>query len=92
MKSITINVYSDAGHGWGQVKRTILEKYDLMDKISGYSYQWRGNVYLEEDLDLPRLVDVLRAEKVDVSFREFISHRPSKIRNYQVFDNLTKGN
>jgi len=82
MKSITIRVYSDAGHGWGQIKRTILEKYNLLDKISGFSYQWRDNVYLEEDLDLPKLVDVLRAAKVDVKFKECISHRPSKIRNY----------
>ena len=38
MKTKTIPYYTDPGHGWIKVSLKELEKYDLMDKISSYSY------------------------------------------------------
>lgn len=44
--------YEDPGHGWLEVTRAELEQLGLLDKISGYSYQDRMFVYLEEDSDM----------------------------------------
>ena len=41
----------DAGHAWLKVKKPDLIALDIEDQITGYSYAYSGNVYLEEDLD-----------------------------------------
>jgi hypothetical protein len=43
--------YSDPGHGWLQVPRGLLRQLGIEDKVSGYSYQRLGDVFLEEDCD-----------------------------------------
>jgi len=46
------NYYRDAGHGWVAVKKNILEKIGIADKITSFSYQRGKMAYLEEDCDL----------------------------------------
>lgn len=43
--------YSDPSHGWLQVPRGLLRQLGIEDKVSGYSYQRLGDVFLEEDCD-----------------------------------------
>lgn len=54
-----IKFYSDPGHGWGAVKRKVIDDLGIGNKISFYSYQKGSTVYLEEDCDLPALVTAL---------------------------------
>lgn len=43
--------YVDARHGWIRVKREELQRLEIADKVSAYSYQMGEWVYLEEDRD-----------------------------------------
>lgn len=84
-KPIKIKFYSDPGHGWGAVKRTLLEQYGILDKISLYSYQKGGTVYLEEDCDMATLINTLKAAGVAYTYEEHNTNRLSPIRNYDRF-------
>lgn len=55
-KSFKVKVYSDSGHSWAAVKRSVLNDLDIMHLISRYSYQRGQTVYLEEDCDFPLFV------------------------------------
>ena len=85
MKTFTIIVYNDPGHGWGKVKRQVLSNLGLVDKVSAYSYQYKDNVYLEEDCDLPLLVQTLFALDVRVKFVEKSTNKQSRIRSYESY-------
>jgi len=85
MKTFTIIVYNDPGHGWGKVKRQVLSNLGLADKVSTYSHQYKDNVYLEEDCDLPLLVQTLFALDVRVKFVEKSTNKQSKIRSYESY-------
>lgn len=52
---------SDPGHGWLEVTRSELEALGLIDKISRYSYQRGGFVYLEEDCDAHLFAEAKKA-------------------------------
>lgn len=82
MKTFTIIVYSDAGHAWGKVKRQVLVNLGLANKVSTYSYQYRDNVYLEEDCDLPLLCSTLMALDTRIKFVEKHTDRNSRVRSY----------
>ena len=76
--------YSDPGHGWLAVKRDLLVKYDLLSKISSYSYQRGKTVYLEEDCDAAVLIDYLRKNKIFFEITEkYVDRTP--IRSYDHF-------
>lgn len=55
------NYYRDAGHGWVAVKRSFLEKFDVLDQVSKYSYQRGKMVYLEQDCDMTLLFEGFNA-------------------------------
>lgn len=82
MKTFTIIVYSDAGHAWGKVKRQVLVNLGLADKVSAYSYQYKDNVYLEEDCDLSLLCSTLTALDTRIKFVEKHTNNTSRIRSY----------
>lgn len=84
-KTFTIVVYSDRGHAWGKVKRQVLINLGLANKISRYSYQYKDNVYLEEDCDLFALHQALDMQGVRVKFVEKHTDRESRIRSYEHF-------
>lgn len=52
MKKLKLTQFSDGGHSWLAVKRKLLIKLNILEKISGYSYQKGETVYLDEDCDL----------------------------------------
>jgi hypothetical protein len=84
MKTFTIIVYNDPGHAWGKVKRKVLDNLGIADKVTTYSYQYKDNVYLEEDCDLPFVCQhLLLNTNVQIKFVEKNSNRDSRIRSYE---------
>jgi len=52
----TFKTYTDPGHGWAAVKRSLLVKLGIADKITSFSYERGQTVYLEEDCDVSTFV------------------------------------
>jgi hypothetical protein len=82
-KTFTITVYTDAGHGWGKVKRKVLENLGIAPDVSSYSYQYKDNVYLEEDCDLSLLIQRLHSDSVAIKWVTKHTDGDSKIRSYE---------
>ncbi len=78
--------HSDPGHGWLAVKLSELERLELMDKITSYSYQSGEMAYLEEDCDMSTYFQKLEENGVtEYKFFE-IYQEETPIRNFQCFD------
>jgi len=86
MKQIQLNFFSDPGHGWLEVSKTLLEELDIKQKISHFSYMGRYNdmVYLEEDCDAGIFMDAAKAAGIEVSFNE-IYQENTPIRHYNAY-------
>ena len=80
-----IKFYSDPGHGWGAVKRRVLDELGIADKITRFSYQKGDTVYLEEDCDLPTLTTALSLRGIWVEHVSKHTDRRSPIRSYENF-------
>jgi hypothetical protein len=84
MKTFTIIVYNDPGNAWGKVKRKVLDNLGIAKEISSYSYQYKDNVYLEEDADLSLVCrHLLFNTDVQIKFVEKHTNRESRIRSYE---------
>ena len=82
-RTITLQMFSDPGHGWVRFPKVRLQKLGIADKISSYSYQNGNNAFLEEDCDLTVLINALKAQGYEeIKFRGGSSNRQSKIRSY----------
>ena len=87
MKTLTLNYYQDAGHGWVKIKLSMLQKLGIIDQISTYSYVRKDNIYLEEDCDLGRLYEALDKAGITLKLKEFCARKKkSKIRSYDSFN------
>lgn len=53
---------SDPGHGWLAVPKIELTELGIADKISPYSYDKDGTVYLEEDMDAGTFFDAYKTK------------------------------
>jgi hypothetical protein len=86
MKSITLQMFSDPGHGWVRFPKARLARLGIAGKISPYSYQRGANAFIEEDGDLSTLIAALEAQGyTDIKFRGGSSNRQSKIRSYESY-------
>lgn len=85
MSKITLKYYTDPGHGWVAVKRTILRQYGVAANISPYSYQKGDTVYLEEDRDADILIANMRARGAVVELKEKHTDRRHPIRSYETY-------
>ena len=83
--AFVIKFYADPGHGWGAVKRKVLDQLGIADKITAYSYQKGQTVYLEEDCDLSTLVTALALKGETVQYKEKHTNKYSPIRSYDRF-------
>ena len=63
---ITLNFHNDGGHGWLECNRELINSAGIEQAISNYSYQKGNDVYLEEDCDMPLLLDALRKRSIGV--------------------------
>ena len=70
------------GHAWLEVTRGELIALDIVDKISGYSYQLGHKVFLEEDVDAGIFIKAMKLERKQV--KEVYSD-PCKVRGYAHF-------
>jgi len=80
--AFVIKFYSDPGHGWGAVKRKVLDQLGIADKITAFSYQKGQTVYLEEDCDLSTLVTALALKGEPVQYKKKHTDKYSPIRSY----------
>ena len=84
MKTFTIIVYNDPSHAWGKVKRKVLDNLGVAQEVSSHSYQYKDNVYLEEDADLSLVCrHLLFNTDVRIKFVEKHTDRESRIRSYE---------
>ena len=84
MKTFTIIVYNDPSHAWGKVKRKVLDNLGIAQQVSHCSYQYKDNVYLEEDADLSLVCrHLLFNSDVQIKFVEKHTNRDSRIRSYE---------
>lgn len=90
MKTYTFHFYSDPGHGWLAVKRTVLHMLRVEDKITPYSYQRGQTVYLEEDCDLSTVLQAMKERQIPYAIVEHITDRRSPIRSYDRYRNEPK--
>jgi hypothetical protein len=81
----TYTFHSDAGHGWLAVKRTELFDRGLLTKVTDYSYEKGGTVYLEEDMDASMFIESLKADGVPYKIVEGAYHDRSPVRSYPGF-------
>jgi hypothetical protein len=82
MKKITLNYFTDPGHGWVKIKVDVLKKLGISDKISPFSYRNGDNAFLEEDCDCSVLIKELKDRGIEFKFVENHTNKSSKIRNY----------
>lgn len=87
-----IKVYSDPGHAWFAVKVMKLQELGIIHKISSFSYIKGYTAYLEEDCDGSLLIKTLREKEIPYNLIEKVSDKPSPIRNYEPFPNLSGSN
>lgn len=88
----TILTYSDPSHAWAKVKVKELEKLNILKDISSFSYvsKCREYLFLEEDRDLSLYVKALEENKIPFKFKENVSNKQSRIRNYPRFKHTVK--
>lgn len=82
MNAMKFRYYTDPGHGWVAVSRSFLKTLGVAHRVSSYSYQRGGTVYLEEDCDAGLVVDALRALGVTYTLDERHTDRRHPIRSY----------
>lgn len=91
--------YTDPGHAWLEVDRLELFRLGIESKISGYSYQNKDKVYLEEDCDCAIFFEALFGSSEwykDQANKEKIHAIPtkhtnndSKVRRYEGYKSWT---
>jgi len=81
-----LKYYHDAGHGWIAVKKSVLEKLGIADKITSYSYMKGATAYVEEDSDASLLIKTLKSEGVEPVIAEKYVGNYSPIRSYDRYE------
>ena len=91
MTDKTFIFFSDIGHGWLKVPRSLLNKLGIENKISTYSYQKGDYVYLEEDADATTFIKEYKKQiGKEIQFKESVCNGESQIRNYQSYGETLK--
>lgn len=88
-------MHIDPGHGWLEVPAAELETLGILPKVSGYSYQKDGMVYLEEDCDLSLYLDKIGIDSCE-SYNKWAAENvvtkhtnyDSPVRSFARFRNL----
>lgn len=80
-----ITILSDRGHGWGKVRRALLNKLGIESLISSYSYQRGQYVFLECDQDLVLLYKALNQNGILFTLDWRHTQKISKVRGYDSY-------
>lgn len=78
----TYKFIEDPGHGWLEVEVSELQRFNLQQQISAFSYAKGDKVYLEEDCDMPIFLRAKRAAGEEYETRR-IYQENTPIRGYQ---------
>lgn len=82
---LKLNFFSDPGHGWLAVKRDLLNKLGIANKISTYSYARGATVYLEEDCDMSTFLSAAKQAGIEIAYTDKHCDRRSPIRSYNTY-------
>jgi hypothetical protein len=77
--------YQDPGHGWLEVPTKELKAMGLEERITPYSYQYQGKVYLEEDDDAQTFLDIRKLLPMKYAIQSKIIDYSCFIRNYSPY-------
>jgi len=80
------NATIDPGHGWLQVPMALLERLNIVDKISEFSYKCAGYAFLEEDCDWTVFSQAMEKKGLQYSVEPQILDTESVIRKYDRFE------
>ena len=82
-QSMSLNFFSDPGHAWLEVSKSLLKQLDVEQQISSFSYVNHSSdmVYLEEDSDAGIFMDAAKQAGIEISFDE-IHQENTPIRSY----------
>jgi hypothetical protein len=76
---------TDPGHGWLRVPIKLLERLNIVDKISRYSYKAAGYAFLEEDCDWSVFHCAMEKYGIEYTIDHKHVNYDSPIREYQPF-------
>lgn len=65
-----LTYHTDPGRGWVAVPRDVIDQLGVADKVSAYSYESNGMVYLEEDCDAGPVLRLLEERGANVRIAE----------------------
>lgn len=85
---LQFNYHQDPGHGWMEISKEEFQKLPLTIRlnVSRYSYVGvRGAVYLEEDCDMPLVLEHYKEEGVEVQLNEVNHPGEANIRNLRSY-------
>ena len=69
---MTYTIHTDPGHGWLETTIEEIERLNIHNQISTYSYRKGDTVFLEEDCDLTTFVRA--KESVNEAFNYIVLH------------------
>lgn len=83
MNRLHLTFYSDPGHAWLEVSKSLLQQLKIKHHISSSSYVNHSSdmVYLEEDSDAGIFMEAAKQADIEVSFDE-IHQENTPIRSY----------
>ena len=84
-KTLSLQFYSDPGHGWLKTPIKLLEQLEIHDQISPYSYVKNTCAYLEEDADAYLFSKAIEKAGIQVKVTSHTCNRQSAIRNFQSY-------
>lgn len=85
MRELNLNYFTDPGHGWVSVKKSVLVFLGIAGKISHYSYMRGASAYLEEDCDLGLLYQTCDANGIKINLTPKHTNKRSPIRSYDTY-------
>ena len=77
-----LNFYEDPGHGWLAVPLELLDRLDLIDQVSPYSYMRGRLAHLEEDCDYSLFAAAMRDRGLVFHVKQHHTDNRSRIRGY----------
>ena len=76
---------TDPAHGWLQVPMGLLEKLNIVDKISEFSYKAAGYAFLEEDYDWTVFHRAMQKHGIQYTVENHHTDQDSIVRQYEPF-------
>jgi hypothetical protein len=82
----TFDLVTDASHGWLKVPVSELERLNIVEDITTFSYVRNDMAYLEQDADMATFLKAREAEGKPVTkIKEHSRNGQSRIRKYAMF-------